>query len=468
MRKKIFSYFVLMFVTTVLLQAQNNYEVDFYIHEDENDTIYVTSFCGAKTEISDTLIKRKDNSFHFSAKDYPMGMYMLKDAKERDMFSFLLGKSNKFSIEIYPTGKAFVKNCMENDAYMLYQYENRKYQEAMYYYKLNVQKDPDKRDSLFAALQPIMDTFENFQQHFFLTYPNNFITVAYKGMNQSVPAYFIENGQVKPDKREEYIYYMRKHYWDNFAFNDNRLLYSPYFISQFNNYVTQMTEAIPDSVCVAIDDFIQISDKKGGKEYSDYVIAWYLTNMPSMPFSYNEIIYVYMVNKYINRASEYLYPSQIEKHKMYAERVSLFLPGKIMPNIVLKDFNGKEQSLYSIKNKYTVLYFFSTTCESCKKNLDVLKDLYKLNKEYYDFEIYSIDLEEDYAIAKARQQADPYPWIVTQTSVETLRPYGFVLDHTPEMYVLDKNKRIINKTPMYEQIEKTLDAALGLEKKEKQ
>lgn len=462
--KKLTGIIFSLMCLSVTVNAQNNYEVDFFIHDDDNTKLYVEGFCGGSRDIMDSMTRKKDDSFHFSAKDYPEGMYMLKDEQKRDMFSFLLAKSKKFSIEIYKTGEAFVKGCAENDAYMMYQYENRKSQEAMYYYRLEAKAHPEKRDSLYADVKPKMDAFENFQRNFLATYPNNFISVVYRSMNQSVPSSFFANGKLKPGMEKEYSYYLRTHYWDNFAFDDNRILYSPYFIKQFNAYVSEITTQVSDSVCVAIDDFIAEADKRGGKEYADYVIGWYLANMPKRPFSYNEIIYVYLVDKYLDRAATYLMPSVIEAHKAYASKVSRFLPGKVMPNIVLRDFDGKEQRLYSLKNKYTVLYFFSSTCESCKKNLSVLKDLYQTNKDYYDFEIYSVDLEEDVAIAKARQEMDPFPWIVTQTDVENLRPYGFVLDHTPELYILDKDKRVINKTPMYEQIEKTLDAAKSMEK----
>ena len=465
--RKVLALFAFLSLGANLL-AQNNYEVDFYIHEDENDTIYLTSFRGGINEISDSALRQKDGSFHFSLVDYPQGMYMLKDSQKRDMFSFLLDKSNKFSIEIYNTGEAFVKGCADNDAYMLYQYENRKVQEAMYYYRLDAQKEPDKKDSLYAEVKAKMDKFEKFQDDFFATYPNNFISVVYKGMNQTVPTRFLENNRtVKKGMEAEYTYFMRKHYWDYFDFTDMRTFYSPYFIKQFNNYITDLTNQIADSVCVAIDDFVQIADQRKGREYADYIIGWYLSNMPRMPFSYNEIVYIHMVNKYLDRAARYLLPSDVEIHKQYANKISRFLPGKLMPNLVLPDFEGKTHKLYSLTNKFTVVYFFSSTCESCKKNIEVLKDLYATNKEYYDVEIFAVDLDEDYAMAKARQQAEPFPWIVTYSEVENLRPYGFILDHTPELYVLDKDKRIINKTPMYEHIEKTLDAVLKQEQQGK-
>lgn len=458
--KKIY-YVIVLFLCYSSVVGQNKYEVDFFIHDIDDTLLYISNYIGASQKIIDSIKVEKDGSFHWESEPLHKGMYMIKDKKQRDMFSFMLNDSKKFSIEIYNTSEAVVKNCSENDAYMLYQKENNIYQRAMYYYKLEAQANPDKQDSLYKALQPIMDNFDKFQQSFFKAYPNNFITVVSKSMIQNIPSYFIENGKVKQGMEQEYAYYYRKHYWDSFIFDDNRILYSPYFIKKFNSYISEVTPQVADSVCVALDDFINIALHKKGQEYADYVLLWYLYKLPQMPFSFNELVYKHIVEKYEKYLKSLITQSELDYHKDYLEKISKFLPGNIMPNIVAEDINGQIQSLYSQKHRFTVLYFFSSTCESCLKNIDILKELYRMNKEYYDFEIFSIDIEPDVEIAKARQRMDTYPWIVTYKDASLLREYGFILDHTPELYVLDKDKKIINKTPMYEHIEKTMDALMN-------
>ncbi|MBO6117738.1 MAG: DUF5106 domain-containing protein [Bacteroidales bacterium] len=451
---------VVLFFAAVLLTAkgfsQNNYNVDFYIHDLDDTIIYIESYCGSKTEISDSVKVSKDGSFRWRAVDYPMGMYMAKNAKG-DMFSFLLDKSKSFSIEIYATGEFFVKNSPENDAYLLYQKENRKCQEAMTFYKIDVKQKPEQVDELRKNVLAIIDSFEVFQKSFYATYPDNLITVVAQGMNQTAPSYFFDGDNVKKGMEQEYMTYYRQHYWDNFRFDDSRILYTPYFIRQYNNYISEITLQDADTVCKAIDEFIAKADSKGGREYADYIIAWYLDNLHRLPFSFNEVIYAHVADKYLKRASAYLYPSVIDFHRQNIEKIKPFLPGKMMPNLVLTDFNGVKHSLYTLKNKYTVVYFFSTSCESCKKNLDDLKNFYKDDKDKYDVEIYSIDIDPDYAMSKARQQAAPFDWIVVHAYAEELEHYNFNLDHTPELYVLDANKRILNKTAIYDHVKQSIE-----------
>ncbi len=454
--KKISVLFVGFFLLSFCnLRSQNNYEVDFYIHDNEDSVLYLQGYCGNRSYIMDSLFVKKDGSFHASLKDYHAGMYMIKK-KQGDMFSFLLDKSKVFSIEIYPSGDYNVEGSPENQQYFMYQQRNQICQRAMYYYKLNAQAEPEKADSLRKDVLIVIDSFNAFQDRFFEQYPDNLITTVSLGLKQSTPASFFENGKIKPNMQKEYMTYYRQHYWDNFFFKDNRILYTPYFIKQFNTYITELTYQDPDTVCLAMDEFIKKADKEGGQEYADYVLAWYMDNSMRMPFSFNELIFTYMVNKYIDRVSEYLPPSVVEQYIVHKNDIAAFLPGKIFPNITLMDLDAQPHSLYSIKENYTVVYFFSSTCESCKKGIDDLISFYKYIKDDYGVEIYSIDIEPDIAICKARQQKEPFQWIVTHATEQELAPYNFNLDHTPTIYILDKNKRVINKTAIYSQVEKTI------------
>lgn len=446
---------VLFLCFAYITKAQNPYDVTFYIHEFEDSVIYIESTCGSETKIEDTIFKEKNESFHWKKKDMPQGLYLIKN-KQESMFSFLLGNSHKFSIEIYPNGEANVVGCQENDAFLLYQKENKKYQKNLEMYKINVQKAPSKKDSLMNIALKQIDTFTVFQKQFFQTYPNNLISVLSESMlDPKIPRRFVDGNHVTRGLEKEYAYYFRIHYWDNFHFNDNRILYTPYFMNKFDSYINKITMQEADSINVAIDDFEAIAKSRGGKEYADYIINYYLNFLPKLPFSFNEVTYVHIVDKYVDENATYLSPREIQFHKTNVDYLRKFLPLKQMPNIVLKDLNGEEKSLYSLKNKFIVLYFFSSSCENCKKNIDVLEEFYK-NRAKYDAEIFSIDLDQDIDNSIKRQQNHPYNWIIAKSTPQEMEQYGFHLDHTPEIYILNQDKLIINKTAIYDHIEKTI------------
>ena len=215
------------------LYSQNDYKVSFYIHECDDSIIYIQGYCGSDISIKDSMKILKDGSFSGVLRDYHTGLYTVK-SQRGDLFSFLLDKSRDFSLEVYPTGEYAVTGSPENDLFFMYQYENKKCQRAMYYYKLDVQKNPEKADSLRNAVVQIMDTFEVFQQKVCESYPDNLMASVTTGMQQAVPSRFLEDGKLKQGMEKEYAYYYRMHYWDNFRFKDGRILYTPYFIKQFN------------------------------------------------------------------------------------------------------------------------------------------------------------------------------------------------------------------------------------------
>ncbi|MBP3254143.1 MAG: DUF5106 domain-containing protein [Bacteroidales bacterium] len=454
--KNLQGLFVLLTCTCVTLFAQNNYSIDFHIHQCDDSLLYIISYCGDKTWRSDSMAMQKDGSFHLQAEDYAEGMYMVA-GKYGNMFSFVMEKNKQFSIEIYPSGEYYIKNSPENEQFFMYQLENRRCQGEMEKYKLKVQENPSLQDSLRKAIMPVIDSFSLFQKQFFASYPDNLITVVTQGMNQSVPPEFLENGKLKPSMQKQYMSYYRQHYWDNFHFADLRILYSPYFFAQFKQYIEEVTIQYPDSVCRAIDDFVQKADADGGREYADYILTWYLDNYLMMPFSFNEMVFMHIADKYLDRVSSFLMPSAVEEFKEHAQKIKPFLPGNVMPNMILQDFDGKYHRLYMSDHEYTIVYFFSSMCESCKKNLDELKSFYWTDAKKYDAEIYSIDIEPDIAICRARQQSDPFEWIVVHATAQELEPYHLDLDHTPQLYILDKNKRIINKTAVYNHVRQAIE-----------
>ncbi len=142
---------------------------------------------------------------------------------------------------------------------------------------------------------------------------------------------------------------------------------------------------------------------------------------------------------------------------MEADKLRPLLPNQKFKNITEKDFEGKTHSLYDLKNKYTIVYFFSAECESCKINLEVLEKFYNDFKNVYDVEVFSIDLDHNMEASLKFKKEHPFKWIVLKTTSEELESkYNLNIEMTPDIYILDKDKKIINHTPSYNQIEETI------------
>src|SRR5690606_33799969 len=86
--------------------------------------------------------------------------------------------------------------------------------------------------------------------------------------------------------------------------------------------------------------------------------------------------------------------------KDLADRYCKSLIGKTAPNLMMQDANLQPRSLYDIKTKYTIVYFYDPDCGSCKKETPVLVDFYTKNKTKFNVEVFAIN--SDTSLVKMR------------------------------------------------------------------
>ena len=80
----------------------------------------------------------------------------------------------------------------------------------------------------------------------------------------------------------------------------------------------------------------------------------------------------------------------------------LSLIGNTAPEIVLKDINERAVSLYALREKYRVIYFFDPDCGACKVETPKLMELMKSTQ--HDMSLYAVALEKD--LEKIRTYAE--------------------------------------------------------------
>ena len=444
MKKRYIVFFVLFFLFSNLLTAQtNHYKVKLWIHQFEDSTIYVYSSYGEKKEfLLDSLQITDEGSFILEG-DYRMGMVLVA-SKYQKLFSFILDKNTNFTIDIYPYGFYEVKGCEENQKYLEYQKINKEHREFVSQCETGIKKNPASRDSLSLLIKESKAQFAKFQEDFFKQYPNNLMTVLYRSIkNPSLNPKFFRNGRLIKEKGLEYAYDIRSRYWENFVFSDQRLLSTPYFYQKFKKYTEEITMQSADSVYVAIKDFIDTANSRGGELYSKFVIDLYLEKLPFMPFSFNESIYVQLVENFLNQGkTPWISPSEIDKHNENIEAIKPYLPSNKFPNI---------NNLDTLDSKYIVVLFHSATCESCKKNFNDLMDFYTKDSKRYDAKIVSIEVGD-------KSDEGNYPWTNWQISPQELKQrYGIDIIRTPEIYILDREKKILNKTVIYSHIKTAIE-----------
>ena len=122
----------------------------------------------------------------------------------------------------------------------------------------------------------------------------------------------------------------------------------------------------------------------------------------------------------------------------------LDLPGKEL-KLVGRDFSGRAFDIESFKNKFVLVYFWSSTTRACEQEHPYMFSVYNKYKDR-GFEIVGIGLDEDKDEAQAFISRLAIPWVNLWESrkdgvSKVMETYG--VSSIPTVFLLDKNGKVI-------------------------
>jgi thiol-disulfide isomerase/thioredoxin len=120
--------------------------------------------------------------------------------------------------------------------------------------------------------------------------------------------------------------------------------------------------------------------------------------------------------------------------------------GLILPDLTLKDRNGDSLSLYNVTKKLTVIDFWASWCNPCRKaNRNDLPKLYETFRRDPDKQLISISIDTNEEQWRNAIDADNVAW---PQFVDDSRAFANLLSvyAVPLYLVLDEQKRIIYET----------------------
>ena len=131
--------------------------------------------------------------------------------------------------------------------------------------------------------------------------------------------------------------------------------------------------------------------------------------------------------------------------------------GRPAPNLTLPNENLQPKSLYALKNKYSIVYFFKPSCGHCREETPKLVDFYNRNKTKFDFEVFAVSTDSSLREMKTFIKEMKTPWItVNGQRLYNRKEYFsdlYFAENTPTLYILDEKKRVIARKLGVEQLE---------------
>ena len=132
--------------------------------------------------------------------------------------------------------------------------------------------------------------------------------------------------------------------------------------------------------------------------------------------------------------------------------MSASLLNKVGPDVVSVDPNGQTKSIYGIKKPYIIVFMYDPKCEHCQEETPKLKQFYEEWKNK-GVEVFAIVLNaKDQEWRDFIKKYQIQNWINVHDPTNASIYAKYYVDITPEMYVLNKDRKIIGKNLKVEQL----------------
>ena len=126
-------------------------------------------------------------------------------------------------------------------------------------------------------------------------------------------------------------------------------------------------------------------------------------------------------------------------------------PGAMAPDFTVKDLDGKDFTLSSLKGKYVVLDFWGSWCGWCIKGIPEMKKYYNKYKDKIEF--VGIDCNDTEEAWKKAVEEHQLPWINVRNNGDPDVSIMYGISGYPTKFIIDPegkiNKRVIGEDPEF-------------------
>ena len=379
------------------------------------------------------------------------GLYYFVFPDKRTFVQFLADKDQEFTVKSNRNnliGALEVEGSLDNELFFGNQKFEQDWKQRYDANALQLKSTPASSPNkafLETQKETILQERKDHIASFPKEHPESFFTIfKTAGQNPELTYPKKPNGQL--DTLMQLVAY-RGAYWDNVDLQDTRLLHTPVVANKLNNYISQLTPQVPDSVVKYSDRVVRKTI--GNKEMFKYVVNWLAIKYEKPKIMGGEKILVHLVDNFFTDDLAFWYKDTPEELKKIRKKVNDMRPsmlGLTGQDLRCKNINGQYETLYGLNSPVTVLFMYSYTCHHCKERAPVLAQILK-EWRAKGVEVYALCLDPE--IDKWKAFVEKYDMQdfhnVIDPDFESRYYKKYHVDITPEAYVLDKNHKIIAK-----------------------
>jgi alkyl hydroperoxide reductase subunit AhpC len=455
----------------------NDYNIRVSINGIQDSSVILAHYVNKSMYPDDTAYVDLNGEAVFSGEGtLAEGMYLIYLPSGK-YFDIMMGESQNFSIKTDTANfitHTKISNSPDNEIFFNFQsYMIEKHAELKAFQETLKNTDDDKeKEKAKEEIKKLDQERKNKINQIVSKNPDLFVSVFLKAtLEIEVPDPPVnEDGSI--DSTWKYNYY-RHHYFDNFDPSDVRLLHTPLYEDKIMQYLEKVIPQIPDTINKEIDYLVE-------KFQSDSAIFRYMLITLFKYYGNSNIMGMDAVQVHI--AENYYIPEAWWSAEKYIteleERVEIMKPiliGKIAPDFellavpkehfisaandsALKRYPhaGTFFRIHDVNSDFLVLFFWEADCSHCKKAVPKLYKQYKDTLENMGVRVLAIstmfgeDGKEKWIDFINKHQL--YDWVNAWYPYDYKFKIAYDVRTTPQIFILDKNKKIIAKRIGVEQV----------------
>ena len=246
--------------------------------------------------------------------------------------------------------------------------------------------------------------------------------------------------------------YLLMHYWDNVDFKDMKLVMNEDFMEQgFVNYLSVLPIVDAQTAEQSVETMMKRAEVNSVAYGKIANIAEKYLFEPNSPMVSDEM-YIMFLNQILN--TKVL--SNVEKVR-FDHQYKVVIKnrvGSVATDFLYMDAKGDIGSLYKFKAEETLLIFYDPDCDNCAEIIEKLRYNRELNAKIMSgkMRVLAIYAEENVELWKKELPKMPANWTVGR-AVSKIKPLGlYVLRAMPAIYLLDKDKKVVKKEALPENL----------------
>lgn len=408
------------------------------------------------------------------------GMYVMYFGSSY-FFDFLMDRDQFFSVTADSTDlvkKTQFRGSVDNElfyAYKQYLADQRKVQQQ-YEAQLATAETISDSSWINNKMEQLNEKMTAYIDGLIFNNRGTFFSTFLMAMKEHRAPEKILKGTQRQQDSIRYIYY-KDNYFNTFNVSDIRLLHTPLYEPKIKTYINKVVPQHPDSLIVAVDMLLEQS--RADEDIFRYMLITLFNNFAESKLMGMDKVYFHIAEKYYIPDATWSSEEFISKLRDNLQKSKPTFIGNVAPDFELRglpsDHFHMAQMDTAIKNdphvgfnfllsdipaEYILLYFWEADCGHCQKSTP---KLYEVFEKYKDQGVQVLAVHVINSVEGKVKWVDfvnehqLYDWINCWSPYDNEFRKQYNLQSFPQLFLLDKDKKILAKQLTPEQVDDILN-----------